>query len=221
MKSELETAASNIVRSMHSRLQSNGIRIHEGSSSVHQIADLMHMAEDESIERIAEVGFHAGLSSFAFLGANKRATVTSFDIGFHECVPRAKEFVDEEFPGRHELVIGDSGRTLPTYREFHPDAAFDLVFVDGGHSLDEARSDIENLVRMCRKGAKIIMDDIVPEWPWGVGPTEAWEKATASGKVREIARHFAEPSTDVFLNLLAPGPETRPVSHCWAIGVVQ
>ncbi|MER8199649.1 class I SAM-dependent methyltransferase [Streptomyces microflavus] len=219
MELDLDPIVRDIVQTMQSHLISAGIRIREGSSSSVQLADLITAASASGIHRIVEVGFHAGLSSYAFLEANLNVSVTSFDLGFHKCVTPAKELIDRKFPGRHELVIGDSAITLPEYRRSGLQGMFDLAFIDGGHHLEEARSDIENIARMCKRGATVIVDDILPDHFWGKGPSQAWEEKVQAGVVLELARRSSEPSGDV-LSAMWPRLGNHPLPRCWVIGTL-
>jgi predicted O-methyltransferase YrrM len=213
----VESSVHDIIETMQSCLSSAGVRIREGSSSPAQLTDLVAAARSGNVRRIVEVGFHAGLSSWAFLEANPDASVVSFDLGFHECVGPAKELIDKKFPGRHELVLGDSKISMPEYRTTSPDARFDLAFIDGGHHLEEARSDLGNVTQMCPSGATVIVDDILPDMFWGKGPTQAWEEQVEAGVVVEHARRSSEPSGDV-LSAMWPRLGSYPVPRCWAIG---
>ncbi len=57
----------------------------------------------------------------------------SFDIGSHSYVKRAKKLIDEMFPLRHTLILGDSTKTLPEYCKQKENMLFDAAFIDGGH----------------------------------------------------------------------------------------
>jgi predicted O-methyltransferase YrrM len=170
------------------------------------------LADNTAITRIAEIGFNAGHSSCLFLGAREDVTVVSFDLGLHGYVTRAKQYVDQTFPGRHTLVLGDSRDTLPRYRADHPDTLFDLAFVDGGHDYDVARADLAHILPMIRPSGLIVMDDVTPWKTYGHGPDRAWSEAKRQGAVTE-------------LELLQDG---RPVSAvrrralttAWAVGCV-
>ncbi|MGX1884869.1 class I SAM-dependent methyltransferase [Streptomyces sp. NPDC055287] len=220
MEYDMDPVVRDIVQTMQSCLSSAGVRIREGSSSPAQLADLISAASVPEIHRIVEVGFHAGLSSYAFLEANPDASVTSFDLGFHECVVPAKELIDEKFPGRHELIIGDSKITLPEYSKSGPGGMFDLAFIDGGHRLEEARSDLENIAQMCKPGATVIVDDILPDEFWGEGPSQAWEEKVQAGVVLEHARRSSEPSGDV-LSAMWPRLGSYPLPRCWVVGTLR
>jgi methyltransferase family protein len=141
------------------------------------------LQEDAGIVTIAETGFNAGGSSRTFLSARSDVSVVSFDIGQHVSVRRAKAAIDRGFPGRHELVLGDSTDSLPAYAREHPGKRFDLVFIDGGHDYEVARADLLNFRAMSHDRTIVIMDDLTPWWVWGQGPTRAWQEAVRAGVV--------------------------------------
>lgn len=138
-----------------------------------------------SVKTILEVGFNAGHSSYVFLNARPDVRVLSFDLGEHQYVPAAKTFIDRKFPGRHELVLGDSRVTVPRYLATHPDSRFDLAFVDGGHDYEVASADLQNCRGLAR-GAFVIMDDLLGWTTWGAGPVQAWDEACNAGLVNAI-----------------------------------
>lgn len=158
----------------------------EGSSTPEQQDYLRLLVRQLGVRVVGEVGFNAGFSSLTFLGATPDVRVVSFDIGIHDVVPHAKEYIDQRYPGRHELVLGDSRATLARYKEQHPEVLFDLVFIDGGHDFETARSDIANLRSLCRAEADVIVDDLMPWFRSGVGPTEAWNEAISQGTIIPI-----------------------------------
>lgn len=164
-------------------LEARGHLPREGSSSPAQQDYLRELVRRSGARRVAEIGFNAGFSSLAFLSADPDVHVVSFDIGCHEVVSPAKEFVDAQYPGRHELVIGDSAQTVPQYRVAHPDTSFDIVFIDGGHEYEQARDDISNMKALSHSGTYVVLDDLTPWFWWGEGPTRAWSEAVSDGLI--------------------------------------
>ena len=144
------------------------------------------LAENPSITRILEVGFNAGHSSYMFLSARPDITVVSFDLGVHAYVAKAKAFMDVKFPGRHTLVLGDSRETIPSYSAEHQGAAFDLIFIDGGHEYDVAIADLLNCQAMAQPSGLVVMDDLRQWESWGIGPVRAWSEAKHAGMVEEL-----------------------------------
>jgi predicted O-methyltransferase YrrM len=158
----------------------------EGSSSPEQQDYLRSVVEQSGARLVGEIGFNAGFSSLAFLNSSADVNVVSFDIGCHDVVGHAKDFVDAQFPGRHELILGDSALTVPDYHAQHPDTVFDVVFIDGGHEYEQARQDISNMKALSHPETWVIVDDLTPWFWWGEGPTRAWIEAISQGMIAPV-----------------------------------
>ncbi|MGE2724489.1 O-methyltransferase [Mycolicibacterium pulveris] len=167
-------------------LASRGHLPSEGSSSPEQRDYLQRLVKQSNARLVGEIGFNAGFSSLAFLSANADVRVVSFDIGCHEVVGHAKEFVDARYPGRHELILGDSAHTVPMYRTQNPQTSFDIVFIDGGHKYAEARDDILHMKALSHAGTYVVIDDLTPWFWWGEGPTRAWTEAISQGIIAPV-----------------------------------
>lgn len=168
------------------------------------------LEKNPSVTRIIEIGFNGGHSSCVFLSARDDITVVSFDLGFHGYVTRAKQYIDQTFPGRHTLVLGDSRETVPAYRADHPAEMFNLAFVDGGHEYEVASADLRNILPMTHPAGLIVMDDLKTWKNYGRGPNQAWHEAKEEGIVSE-------------LELLQDGNAVSAVRHrtttsVWAVG---
>jgi predicted O-methyltransferase YrrM len=187
-------------------LTSRGVEIVEGSTSEEERRYLARVAREVGALSVGEVGFNAGYSAHALLESKPDLTLVSFDIGKHACVQPAKEFIDQKFPGRHTLILGDSRETVSQYQVETP---FDLVFIDGGHSYGVAKADILNLRRLCRPEATVVMDDVIPWKTWGIGPALAWWVMKFRGVVTQE-------------ELYKDGSKVRrvrpPGNHAWARG---
>jgi len=65
------------------------------------------------------------------------------------------------FKGRLELISGDSRQTIPRFFEQRPPFfCLDMVFVDGDHSAEGARIDLENMIDHVTPGGILVFDDI-------------------------------------------------------------
>lgn len=203
----------NLTRGLiYTELRLKGYKIEEGASSPEELQYLYKTAQRSGITKIAEIGFHLGFSSYAFLKANRQATVVSFDLGSHDFVPAAKKIIDRKFPGRHTLLYGDSMKTIPEFAEQNPDEKFDLIFIDGGHDYKTARADIRNMRKLATADTLVIMDDLTPWLPWGKGPAQAWSEAIASHEI-------------IQLELYKDGKPAKtiepPGARIWALGRYQ
>jgi predicted O-methyltransferase YrrM len=155
----------------------------ENGADQAELRYLASLAARPGTRLICEVGFNCGFSSWAFLQASPSVLVWSFDLADYAYSAAAKAHIDELFPGRHTLVRGDSHFELPAFAKAHPELAFDVIFVDGDHSLEGARTDLLDLRALATADTVVVMDDITP-WKWyGEGPTQAWREEVEAGTI--------------------------------------
>jgi len=167
--------------SVDSVLKENGILEMEGHCGqvfAQQVA-LVGLANVRGIDRVMEIGFNAGHSAELFLSVRPDLTVVSFDLGAHRYVQACKAEIDRQFPGRHTLVLGDSGVTVPEYAG----EPFDLIFIDGDHSYAGACADLKNYRRLAKsEKTVVVMDDTnMPE------VFQAWREAHDRGEVHVLS----------------------------------
>ncbi|MAI13841.1 MAG: hypothetical protein CMM15_07475 [Rhodospirillaceae bacterium] len=108
-------------------------------------------------ERILEIGFNAGHSSLLFLLARPDSELVVFDLCEHRYTDPCFRYLDHHFPGRLTLIPGDSRTTVPLYTKEHLHETFDMVHVDGGHSMEIANRDFFNILPLASR--IIIWDD--------------------------------------------------------------
>lgn len=116
-----------------------------------------------------EIGVRRGRSMAVVADAAPHCDLLGFDLWVQDYAgmpnPGA-EFVCSEIGslghrGRIQLVGGDSHQTVPAFLRQNPAALFDLVNVDGDHSEEGARRDLETVLPRLALGGVIVMDDIV------------------------------------------------------------
>lgn len=66
---------------------------------------------------------------------------------------------DFDFEGRSVFLDGDSHVTIPALMPEQAEA-FDLILVDGDHSYDGAKADLENVWPLIRPGCPVVFHDI-------------------------------------------------------------
>ena len=103
------------------------------------------LRDHPEIQTIGEIGFNAGHSSLAFLQARDDIHVYSFDIMDHEYAKVGRDLIKMICPERFRLIEGDSRITVPLFYRENPELKFDLIFIDGDHSLFSVLADIRNM----------------------------------------------------------------------------
>ena len=179
--------------SITSFLKNKGFNSFEGCSQQipQQVMDLINLTKKPNIN-VMEIGFNAGHSAEVFLKNNKDLTLTSFDLGEHNYVTSAKEYIDVTYPNRHTLILGDSRTTIPIYLQNNKDTKFDIIFIDGGHDYEIAKADMENCFHLAHKDTIVALDDTIftKGWEKGytIGPTRTWIEHLQEKKIIELNR---------------------------------
>lgn len=121
------------------------------------------LKEHSDVKHILETGFHVGLSAATMLSVRPDIIVTSFDIFWFDYTRRAKLFLDIAFPGRNNLIAGNSINTLPTFFNTFPSYSPDFVFIDGGHERPIPYIDLWYILNHVRPGTWVMIDDYCEE----------------------------------------------------------
>lgn len=183
----------------------------DGTTSAEELSFLAALASYPDVHYIGEIGFNAGYSSYAFLAAKSTNRVYSFDLAKFTYSMPAKDYINEQFPGRHTLIVGDSAVSVPWFHQNQPELRFDLIFVDGGHEYEEASVDLKNMAMFAHTGTLVVMDDLTPWKKWGVGPDQAWREAQDNGLITQ--RLLIQDGVPV--DEVTPGERK---SRVWALG---
>lgn len=114
--------------------------------------------------RICEVGFNAGNSAMLMLLDIKNTILefTIFDIGIHKYTLPCLEYISKVFNTvKFEYLIGDSSITMRSWINDNSDhiETYDIVHVDGGHSVESILNDIMYANILVKKNGLIIIDD--------------------------------------------------------------
>ena len=121
---------------------------------INKAKNISNFVLNSNVTNVMEIGFNAGFSTLLMLISNPKLHITCFDLGEHSYVLPCFEQLKKTFGDRVELILGDSTKTLLTQM-----GEYDLIHIDGGHSIEVASSDVINSYRMSRHGTILIMDD--------------------------------------------------------------
>jgi len=64
-----------------------------------------------------------------------------------------------------ELVVGDTNLSFPGWLRDNQDRKADLIYIDGGHSVETIRNDFNNALKASKPGTVIVFDDYYEEMP--------------------------------------------------------
>jgi predicted O-methyltransferase YrrM len=101
-------------------------------------------------KRGLEIGFAWSMSARAFLDTLPDATLLSLDM--NDAMAKAKSM--KEYGKRWELKLGDSSTLMKSLKE-----KFDYIYIDGDHTYEGVKKDLDQASRLLAKGGQIICDD--------------------------------------------------------------
>jgi len=139
------------------------------------------------VKTICEIGFNGGHSTLQWLAASDDVVVHSFDIATYPYVLPMAAYINQTFPGRFNLYVGDSTKTVPHFSKTHSDVRCDVLVVDGAHKHKIALADVRNMRAMANKNHNVLIFDDYPSTSRNfmsqLGP--AWNQIRADGHVVE------------------------------------
>jgi predicted O-methyltransferase YrrM len=116
-----------------------------------------------------EIGMLRGRSASVVGATCPGCSIYGFDLWirdyYGEKETEGPDFVRRELEsvghrGDVTLISGDSTKTVPDFLRKHPDLYFDLITVDGDHSLMGAAFDLANTLPRLKVGGIVVFDDI-------------------------------------------------------------
>ena len=150
-----------------------------------QIRFYYWLARRPWVKTICEIGFNAGHSTLQWLAASDDVVVHSFDIAIYTYVLPMAAYINQTFPGRFHLYVGDSTETVPRFSKTHSDVRCDVVVVDGAHKHKIALADVRNMRAMANRNHNVLIFDDYPStsghFMSQLGP--AWNTIRAEGHV--------------------------------------
>jgi predicted O-methyltransferase YrrM len=128
----------------------------------------MGLARRLGAENYLEIGVRRGRSMAMVASQVPDCRIVGFDIwmdnyaGMENPGPSLvrEELARVGYAGSVEFIDGDSKETVPAYFTAHPNEYFDLITVDGDHSTEGARRDLQNVKPRVKIGGALVFDDI-------------------------------------------------------------
>ena len=119
----------------------------EGEMNHHCFETIEDICQITTPNSILEIGFRRGNSALMWL-INSSATLMSLDIDDFSI--KSVQLLESQFPNRFKYLQCDS-------RIFKSEETFDLIFIDGDHSVDGIESDIKMSLQLNPK--YLVLDD--------------------------------------------------------------
>jgi len=149
---------------------------------------LLGLSKQLRIQSYLEIGVRRGRSLAMVAAMHPEVSIVGFDKWIQDYAGienPGPEFVRSElqrvgYRGRLVLVSGDSRATVPGYVREHPDAFFDLVTVDGDHSVRGATADLRAVIPRLKIGGVLVFDDICN--PYHPRLRQVWERYVARSR---------------------------------------
>ncbi|MBF6599015.1 MAG: class I SAM-dependent methyltransferase [Dehalococcoidia bacterium] len=152
-----------------------------------------------------EIGVRRGRSASVVASVAPECAIRGFDLWLQDyggATNPGPEFVRGElaaagFRGQAAFTSGDSAVTVPAFLAAHPGLFFDLINVDGDHSLAGAARDLANVLPRLKLGGVIVFDDIAATddlarvWRWYVqedGRYRSWQFTEAGTGIAAAIR---------------------------------
>lgn len=143
-----------------------GWRYADINTILHTLASMLKPA------RYLEIGVRRGRSMAMVAAVAPHCAMTGFDLWIDDYAGMdnpGPDFVQRElaavgFRGSLDLISGNSHETVPRYFREHPDAYFDLITVDGDHTLEGAREDLNTVIPRLEIGGALVFDDVSSQY---------------------------------------------------------
>lgn len=147
-----------IIKNSGELLEGNIFMFHQTTTYtdafLNKAKNISNLVLNRNIKNVMEIGFNSGFSTLLMLFSNPELKITCFDLGEHKYTLPCYKVLKELFGDRINIIIGDSMKTLPKIQD-----KYDLIHIDGGHTVEVAESDIIQSYRLSKNRTILIMDD--------------------------------------------------------------
>ena len=155
------------------------------SDDINKQINLFSVGKIETNKNIFEIGFNAGHSALLFLLAHPTSKIHCFDKCEHRYTKPCFEYLSRHFPGRLELIIGQSLEQLPIYKKLHPELIADVVHIDGDNELSNCNGDFFHCLCFVNFKNILIFNNV--NLPW---VKMLWDGYIRDLHLKDSTRHF-------------------------------
>lgn len=120
---------------------------------IYNILSLMDIVRPKSV---LEIGFNAGFSSLLMKMSGVKFDMECIDINHHEYVVPCFNTIQSDYSDM-EIILQPSSLALK--RLIQQEKTFDIIHIDGDHSLEGAQSDLDQCLELAHESTVIIFDD--------------------------------------------------------------
>lgn len=118
--------------------------------------NIIDILSNHSLDNVLEIGFNAGFSALLMLMANPKIKLTCIDINLHNYTEVCFQQIKKDFTNL-DIILDSSVVALPKLKACG--AKYDLIHIDGDHSLRGAKIDIDNSLALTVSGSMLLIDD--------------------------------------------------------------
>jgi predicted O-methyltransferase YrrM len=105
---------------------------------------------------VLEIGFNAGFSALLIMMSHLEMKLTCIDINLHNYVVSCYNTLKKDYSNLN-LILESSHIALQ--KLINKNLTYDLIHIDGDHSLLGATNDLNLCIKLSKKGTIIIFDD--------------------------------------------------------------
>ena len=194
---------------------------------------LAHRLEAQSY---MEIGVRTGWSLLQVAQERPHIELTAFDMWVRDYAAaenssptKLRSLLEAgSYAGKARFVSGDSHLTLPAFiggldmgNKGRQHGTFDIVTVDGDHSAEGARQDLDLCVDLVKPGGAILFDDLVhdqhPDLLTSLTLTRSWSALKTSETIRGLELAYVPHChrSGQITNNGGPPPFTLTMTHRW------
>ena len=132
---------------------------------------LITISKNIDIENYMEIGVRRGRSMAMVASNEPEANLYGFDMWIENYCGSENpgpDFVKAElknvgYTGNISFIDGDSKKTVPKFFKDNENLFFDVITVDGDHSIGGATIDLNNVIKRLKIGGILVFDDITSQ----------------------------------------------------------